>query len=59
MTKRSEWWKALTPEKRAQVKRQQETSGLGKRAGLHHYQDDMACQTCGTDSTVGCIAEVT
>jgi hypothetical protein len=24
------------------------------RAG-HHYQDDVACIACGTDSTVGCI----
>lgn len=23
----------------------------------HHYRDDMACPACGTDSSVGCIAE--
>lgn len=23
----------------------------------HHYREDLACPTCGTDSTVGCVAE--
>lgn len=53
-----EWWSALTPEKRAELKQRHAAEKARSGRMLHHYRDDLACPVCGTDSTVGCIAEV-
>lgn len=45
------WWRALSPEKRAELKRRQASA-----RPTHHFRDDLACPACGTDSTVGCFA---
>lgn len=48
------WWQALSPDKRAEMRRRQGRVAVP----LHHYQDDTACPACGTDSTVGCVEGV-
>lgn len=50
--KHRDWWSSKTPEQRAEIKRRQHSHPA------HHYNGDLACPACGTDSSVGCIAGV-
>lgn len=54
--KAREWWAAIPPAKRREIKERQQRAAGTRRGPVHHYQDDLACPECGTDSTVGCIA---
>lgn len=55
--RRREWWKRQSPERRVVLRRRHAGHKPIETGFLHHFNHELACPACGTDSSVGCIAE--
>ncbi len=54
--RRREWWRRQSPERRGELRKAHRARNPA--LDRHHYNRELACPECGTDSSVGCIKEL-